>query len=232
MDAGDLPQAEPKGKSTARANAARSSQATGLYPDNTLESASTEGATHHFGESLRSKEQGQGMGSILIVCALLFSCTPPLFPHSQRNGRGRIGMKRSHDYRIITNNPLVARCLAPYYDIALYESDGYRDILVRVRDLVYAGHRLYTHPISGSVKPNETPYRSVVVSKAVYPMDMEQLQLAGGSLATFDKFTPRRRVITDAMREDFQLIDYTLLCGALDFDAAAGFSNIPGTNKK
>ena len=151
-------------------------------------------------------------------------------------------MKRSHDYQIITNNPLVSRCLAPYYDIALYESDSYRDILVRVRDLVYAGHRLYTHPISGSVKPNETPYRSVVVSRAVYPMDMEQLQLAGSSLATFDKFTPRKRVITDAMREDFQLIDYTLLCGALEPEStlaqfneelyAAGLQNIIDEKQK
>lgn len=136
-------------------------------------------------------------------------------------------MKRSHDYQIITNNPLVARCLGAYYDVALYGQDGYRDILVRVRDLVYAGHKLYTHPISGSVKPNETPYRSVVVSKATYPADMTQLEMISNSLITYDKFTPRRRVITDQMREDFQLIDYTLLCGALDVDAAAGLVNDP-----
>lgn len=134
-------------------------------------------------------------------------------------------MKRSHDYQIITNNPLVARCLGAYYDIALYEDESYRDILVRVRDLVYAGHKLYTHPISGSVKPNETPYRSVVVSKAVYALSMEQAQMVSNCVETFDKFTPRKRVITDGMREDFRLIDYTLLCGALDFDAAAGLVN-------
>ncbi len=134
-------------------------------------------------------------------------------------------MKRSYDYQIITNNPLVKRCLGAYYDVMLCEQDGYRDVLVRVRDLVYAGHKLYTHPISGSVKPNETPYRSVVVSKALYPADMAQLEMISNSLITFDKFTPRKRVITDEMREDFQLIDYTLLCGALDVDAAAGLVN-------
>lgn len=42
----------------------------------------------------------------------------------------------------------------------------------------------------------------------------------------FDKFTPKNRELTQKLLEDFQLIDYTLLCGALDYDAVAGLSKI------
>lgn len=135
-------------------------------------------------------------------------------------------MKNGRDFRIVTNNPLVARALGTYYEVDFQPQLSYRDILLRVRDLVYAGHALYTHPISGSVKPNETPYRSIVVSRALHAPDMEQLTLAGSCLATYDKFTPRRRELTEAVKEDFQLVDYTLLCSALDFDAAAGLSKL------
>lgn len=133
-------------------------------------------------------------------------------------------MKTGRDFLIVTNNPLVRDCLGGYYELDFDGSRTYRDVLIRVRDYVYAGHGLYTHPISGSVKPNETPYRSVVVSKATKPFDAYESELVSSSVQTYDKFTPRERVLTEKMVEDFQLIDYTLLCGALDFDAVAGLS--------
>ena len=73
-------------------------------------------------------------------------------------------MESKRTFMIVTNNPLVAECVPADYAVN-FENITYREILVKVRDLVYAGHRLYTHPLSGSVKPNETPYKSVVVSR-------------------------------------------------------------------
>ena len=127
-------------------------------------------------------------------------------------------------YRIITNNPLALRCIPDYYQIE-YRECSYREILVTVRDLVYAGHRLYTHPLSGSVKPNETPYKSVVISKTPLGMDLGEAEIMSNSLVTFDKFTPKKIPLTEQVLRDFQLIDYTLLCGAVGLDAAAGLSN-------
>ena len=135
-------------------------------------------------------------------------------------------MRKSHDYQILTNNPLVARCLGEDYAVTLYPEDSYRDILVRVRDLVYAGHKLYTHPLSGSVKPNETPYKSVVVSKAPHKMNADEAAIISNCVEAYDKFTPRNRMLSDKVLGDFQLIDYTLLCGAVDYDAAAGLSKL------
>ena len=49
-------------------------------------------------------------------------------------------MKSPHRIRIITNNPLVVTVLSDYYTIEYYEGIGYRDILVKARDLVYSGY--------------------------------------------------------------------------------------------
>ena len=128
------------------------------------------------------------------------------------------------DYRILTNNPLVRDCMAKQF-LVDYEDISFRDILVRARDLVYEGYELYTHPLAGSVKPNETPYKSVVVSQTPHGFSAEQAEIIANSIQVFDKFVPRKRTLTQKVLEDFQLIDYTLLASALHFDAAAGLSN-------
>ncbi|MBU5626219.1 GrdX family protein [Oscillibacter sp. MSJ-2] len=133
-------------------------------------------------------------------------------------------MSSERDYLILTNNPLAARCMDGRFTIRLEEALGYREILVLARDMVYEGHTLYTHPLSGSVKPNETPYKSVVVSKVPHGFSAEQAEIMGNAILAYDKFVQRNVVLTDQIRRDFQLIDYTLLSGALNFDAAAGLS--------
>ena len=134
-------------------------------------------------------------------------------------------MESIFEYRIITNNPLVKRCVPQKYCVEFHEGIGYRDVLVLARDLVYAGHRLYTHPLAGSVKPNETPYKSIVVSRLPKKMDNDEAMLISSSIETFDKFKPIGWQLADRHLRDFQLIDYTLLCGALQIDALAGLSN-------
>ena len=134
-------------------------------------------------------------------------------------------MKPGHRYRIVTNNPLVRDCLGDWYEID-YREVSFREILVIVRDMVHVGHQLYTHPIAGSVKPNETPYKSVVVDKAPGVFSMDEANLMSNALITFDKFKPLNVKYSDYHLQDFQLIDYTLLCGALDVDAIAGLSKV------
>lgn len=134
-------------------------------------------------------------------------------------------MKNYRDFLIFTNNPLVPRCMGETFKIQFYEDATYRDILIKVRDLVYIGHTLYTHPLSGSVKPQETPYKSIVVSKVPHEFSQDGAEIMSNSITTYDKFVPRKRELSQNVLEDFQLIDYTLLSGAVDFDAVAGLSN-------
>lgn len=133
-------------------------------------------------------------------------------------------MKTPHRIRIVTNNPLVRDVLGEYYKVEYYEGVSYRDILVKVRDMVYSGYELLTHPMAGSVKPNETMFKSIVVGTDMKSIDIEHCNLMMNALITCDKFKPTGVQYSDYHIKDFQLIDYTLLCGALDFDAIAGLS--------
>lgn len=132
-------------------------------------------------------------------------------------------MESKNRIKIVTNNPLVVETLSEDYMVD-FEEISYRDVLVKVRDLVYSGYRMYTHPLSGSVKPNETPYKSIVVSRSPQKMELDEAEIISNSIVTYDKFVPCSRVFTEQVYKDFQLIDYTLLCGALNVDAVAGLS--------
>ena len=133
-------------------------------------------------------------------------------------------MESKYSYLIVTNNPLVKELVPADYAID-FEQITYGEILTKVRDLVYAGHRLYTHPLSGSVKPNETPYKSIVVSKNPKKMDLDEAEIISNSIVTYNKFPQKYRNLPEGVLKDFQLIDYTLLCSALGLDAEAGLSN-------
>ena len=126
---------------------------------------------------------------------------------------GTIGNPR--DYLILTNNPLVPACMEGkgLYTIDFRPELSYREILT-----------LYTHPLAGSVKPNETPYKSVIVSMVPHQFDSQQAEIIANAIAVFDKFKPIGWELNERILRDFQLIDYTLLAGAIGFDAAAGLS--------
>lgn len=130
------------------------------------------------------------------------------------------------DFLILTNNPLVPSCMEGrgLYTIRFQPERSFREILVEARDMVYAGHILYTHPLAGSIKPNETPYKSLIVSMAVHGFDPQHGEMIANAIAVFDKFKPLQRSLSPSVLEDFQLIDYTLLAGAIGFDAQAGLS--------
>ena len=132
------------------------------------------------------------------------------------------------DFLILTNNPLVPACMEGrgLYTVRFQPERSFREILVEARDLVYAGHVLYTHPLAGSVKPNETPYKSLIVTREAHGFDAQHGEMIASAIAVFDKFKPLGRTFPPSVLEDFQLIDYTLLAGAIGFDAQAGLSKI------
>lgn len=67
-------------------------------------------------------------------------------------------------FMIITNNPLVKEKLGEDYHVE-YEELSYEDTLKKVQKMIFQGYRLLTHPLSGSVKPNETPYSRLCSQK-------------------------------------------------------------------
>lgn len=115
---------------------------------------------------------------------------------------------------IVTNNPrLAAHPDAEFHEASLLE------ILQRVRDLVHQNYRLLTHPLAGSVKPNETPYKSVALfAKPEAQLDMQSLQLIEGALHVAAKLLKDRPLPqwSEKVRDDFSLIDASLLESGLE----------------
>ena len=119
---------------------------------------------------------------------------------------------------IVTNNPLSFKNFNKSYESVYIEGDV-REVYKKVRDMIHLGHRLLTHPLMSSVKPNMTPYRTICVSyEKCAKCDMESLTLMEGSIATLEKFLSIKPVpeYTEAVKYDFQVIDYDLINHALN----------------
>ena len=118
---------------------------------------------------------------------------------------------------IVTNNPLVVSKLSDRFDVS-FQEQGYLELLERVRDLVHKGAVLLTHPQAGSIKPGETPYRSVMVRmpETEAPVDAESLSLIESAITTTRKFPVRTREFRPGSLEDFQLVDYSLMSSAVE----------------
>ncbi len=118
-------------------------------------------------------------------------------------------------FSIVTNNPLVLSKLGEEYEVEYFDV-SYREIFVIVRDRIQQGYELLSHPLSGSVKPNETPYKSVMVSKTkMGKMDFRFEEIMENAILTCDKFPVKFPELTERMDRDFQIIDLTLIQGAL-----------------
>lgn len=118
-------------------------------------------------------------------------------------------------FRVITNNPLVKEELSNKEDICYFEAT-YEDILLEVRAYIYDGYKLLSHPLSGSVKPGETPYKSVLISTKKEAVDIQSARIIEQALETRKKFVDRTKDLKESVLSDFQMVDMTLLESALE----------------
>lgn len=116
---------------------------------------------------------------------------------------------------LITNNKYVYEKYPE--DTLYYEDKTYMEILYLVRDKIHIGHKLLTHPLSGSIKPNETPYKTIMISKAKENLDQDSLKIVEESIETVQKFqdiekTPNwtERILNDFREVDLSLIENVL----------------------
>ena len=114
---------------------------------------------------------------------------------------------------LVTNNPLAqeqfrGEILTEYMEISLL------GVLIRVRDHVHGGSQLLTHPLSGSVKPNETPYKSVLVSETQGKADPKSVHIIEECILTAKKFPIKH--IPEKFLPDLQIVDLALIQGACD----------------
>ena len=114
---------------------------------------------------------------------------------------------------VVTNNPLVKAQYEDKYRVDFIETDML-GILTTARDLIHKGHRLLTHPLMGSVKPNESPYKSVLISSVAEGTDEQSVTVIEESILAAKKFSPRN--IPEQYLSDLQVVDLSLLRSALN----------------
>ena len=117
--------------------------------------------------------------------------------------------------KLITNNPKFNQ--EKFKDIEIeYFDISYLDVLKKVRDYVHDNYEVLTHPLYGSVKPNETIYRSILIKRSE-KLDITSINLISESILTFKKFRNNREVPqwTDRVKDDFSVIDHDLILNAI-----------------
>ncbi len=125
-------------------------------------------------------------------------------------------------YFILTNNPLVKEEFGKSHEVEFIDG-RLIDVLTEARDKISCGDILLSHPLYGSVKPNETPYRSLLLQRgkksggSVFPpADPESVRLIGNAVSTFEKFIVKKEITSPLLLEDFQVVDLSLLRSAVE----------------
>ena len=116
---------------------------------------------------------------------------------------------------IITNNPLVRKRIQGQ-TLQFHDTDCL-GVFKAVRDKIHLGHWLLTHPLSGSVKPGETPYKTVLISEEKAELDKNSLSIIEESIQTCVKLeiSAAKKKWNEKILADFQLIDYDLIFGQI-----------------
>ena len=118
-------------------------------------------------------------------------------------------------YRIVTNNSLCRDKYQELIPVDFLEGKGYMDVLLAVRDYIQKGWRLETHPMTGSLKPNQTPYKSIMVSDL--PREQEEFysqeMTIENSILSCRKFLEIKQTPnwTEEIRKDFMIVVLSLI---------------------
>lgn len=114
---------------------------------------------------------------------------------------------------IITNNDKVFEKYKEMFDVIFLEQGNYMDVLNMTRDKVHEGCEIITHPMAGSLKPNQTPYKSIIVKNTNRKIHYDSVLLIENSLESANKFlkfkvTPKW---SEKILKDFQTVDLSLI---------------------
>lgn len=115
--------------------------------------------------------------------------------------------------QIISNNPMVKA----NFNNVLYIEGDFLDVLIKVRDLVYMGHELITHPLGASIRMIFSPYRSIIVGDKTSTNNEYFMETIENSIINYKKHM-EVRPIDPNNNEDYSNIDKLLLTSAINED--------------
>jgi hypothetical protein len=127
-------------------------------------------------------------------------------------------------YKLITNNALVHTKYSSsensrnLVELIYHPDESFIETLKRVRNMVHEGYSVLTHPLTGSVKPYETPFKSVAVSAKKNGLDMESLSIIEDAIVLTQKFLDeyQHREFPERVYDDFRVIDCNLITSGIE----------------
>jgi|SRR5690554_4115163 len=116
---------------------------------------------------------------------------------------------------IITNNPLVFN-YNKKGKIIFLENKDYLDVLIKARDHIQNNYQLLTHPLSSNFLADKTFYKTIVLRQAEN-LDIQSINLIEDAIILVRNSLNNRdrRIYTDTIKGDLQLIDFEIIKQAL-----------------
>lgn len=114
---------------------------------------------------------------------------------------------------LVTNNPKVNEEFSTKIETIYEMEKDFLGVLELIRNKIHTGHKLLTHPLSSSIKPNETPYKSALISKETGSLDMDSLMIIENAIDVTKKLlkTGKKVKFTQEILEDFQVVDLSII---------------------
>lgn len=119
--------------------------------------------------------------------------------------------KTEHCILVTNNDKAAEKFRGQMKEICLM--DSYGDVLHKVRDLIHSGHKLLTHPQASSLKPNQTPYRSVILYEKADGDNTEDILLIEKALERHEQWSARKKTpnYNKEIDDDYKLIDLSMM---------------------
>ncbi|MGN0262135.1 MAG: GrdX family protein [Eggerthellaceae bacterium] len=113
-------------------------------------------------------------------------------------------------YQFVTNNPrLIDK------EGAIPVDGTFRDVLVKVRDMVHAGYELISHPLFASSRMMFSPYRTILMGGKMDAPRVEFIEIIENSIMSYDNAMARRRRQPEH-DDDYAYVDESLFYSALE----------------
>lgn len=113
---------------------------------------------------------------------------------------------------VVTNNDKVWEKYKDKMKVVLLAD--YEEVLVKTRDLVYDRHCLLTHPQASSLKPNQTPFRSVILYPKGKEDNTKDILLIEKCMETYKEWqeiAPTPAKYEEKVKNDFKTIDLSII---------------------
>lgn len=110
----------------------------------------------------------------------------------------------------LTNNPMVIS--SGNLRIKEIEGDAL-EVMKEAKRAVIMGYSLVSHPLTGSIRPDVSPYKSIIISGTPKILDIESLRIIENAIEytqNLYKTVKERKWDKDSLA-DFQLIDFCLI---------------------